>query len=65
MSHSLRWVISFAFGKSAGSGPASPSIGSLEPSVKRTSWTCRWSKLMKSTSSGATPAFASASGTGL
>ena len=45
VSHSLRWVISFAFGNSGGSGPVSPSIGSVVPSTKRTSWTWRWSKL--------------------
>ena len=35
--------------------PARRAIGSVVPSTKRTSWTWRWSKLTKSTSSGRRP----------
>src|SRR5581483_6624580 len=61
VSHSLRWAISLALGKSGSRGAGSPSMGSVVPRMKRRSCTCRWSKLTKSTSSGRSPRVARAS----
>src|SRR4051794_23099277 len=60
VSHSLRCVSSFAFGNSGSTASGWPGGGSVEPRTKRTSWTWRWSKLMKSTSSSARPVSARA-----
>ena len=60
MSTSLRWQTNFALGKNGGRGSSSPSTGWVVPIRIRMSWTCRWSKDTKSTSSGVSPQVASA-----